>query len=69
MTPDAIRKVIKAFALIAFAVGGVGCVLCVPFALGTRFADLLLAGIYFVAGGIMIIGGLGIYAFLIKDET
>jgi len=69
MTQEAIRKVVKALALIAFTVGGFGSVLCVPFAITNNLWLIATAGIYFIAGGIMIVGGLVTYALLIKDEA
>ncbi|HRZ40098.1 MAG TPA: hypothetical protein P5246_03720 [Candidatus Omnitrophota bacterium] len=69
MTQEAIRKVVKALGLVAFTVGGFGSALCVPYALTTDLVLIATAGIYFVAGGIMIVGGLLTYAVLIKDEA
>lgn len=69
MTPEAIRRVVKALGLVCFTIGGFGCVLCLPFAISTNMIFVAAAGIYFVAGGIMIIGGLVTYALLIKEET
>lgn len=69
MTPEAIRKVVKALGLVCFTVGVFGSALCLPVAIGTNLVEIAVAGIYFIAGGIMIVGGLGVYAYLIEVET
>lgn len=69
MTQEAIRKVIKALGLVAFTVGGFGSALCIPYAITNDWMLVAISGIYFVAGGIMIVGGLITYAILIKDEA
>ncbi len=69
MTQEAIRRVIKALGLVAFTVGAFGSALCVPYAITTDWMLVAIAGIYFVAGGVMIVGGLITYAILIKDEA
>ena len=68
MTPEAIKRVCRAFALVAFTVGGFGSVLCVPYALTNNFVSIITAGVYFVAGAVMIVGGLATYTLLIKDQ-
>ncbi len=68
MTPQAVKTAVKAMALIAFTVGGFGSVLCIPFAMSTNLWFIGVAGIYFIAGGIMIVGGLGTYAYMVNNE-
>lgn len=58
MTDEAIKTFVRALAIVAVAVGGFGSILCVPYALTTNLVLITTAGIYFVAGGIMITGGL-----------
>ena len=58
MTDEAIKQCVRALAIVAVAVGGFGSILCVPYALTTNLVLITTAGIYFVAGGIMITGGL-----------
>ncbi len=67
MTPEAIKSVCKALALCCVAVGGFGSIACVPFALTNNLDLITTAGIYFVAGGVMITGGL--LSFVILDKA
>lgn len=68
MTPETIRKVCKALAILTVAVGGYGSMLCVPYALCNNLYVILTAGVYFVAGAVMIAGGLMSYTSLLKTE-
>jgi len=68
MTPEGIRRIIKALALVSFSVGAFGSALVLPYALTTNITLIAVSGIYFAAGAVMITGGLGVYAILIKDE-
>ena len=68
MTKDAMKYLCKAFAVVSFVVGGVGSILCVPFAITNDLRLIATAGIYFIAGGVMIVGGLLSYVSLIKTE-
>jgi hypothetical protein len=67
MTPEAIKHVCKALAVCCVAVGGLGSMACVPFALTNNLSLITTAGIYFVAGGVMITGGLLSYIVLNKS--
>lgn len=58
MTKEAMRSFIRGMAVVCILVGGLGSALCVPYALAYNLNLVLTAGIYFVAGGIMIVGGL-----------
>lgn len=58
MTEKAFKTLIRAMAILCVVVGGFGSVLCVPYAISTNLVFITVAGIYFVAGGIMIVGGL-----------
>lgn len=66
MTPEAIKHVCKALALCCVAVGGFGSMACVPFALTNNLELIATAGIYFIAGGVMITGGLLSYVVVTK---
>ena len=68
MTPEMIKRFCKAIAVLAVVVGGFGSILCLPYALGTDLTWISAAGIYFIAGAVMITGGLLSYAVLIKTE-
>ncbi|MDP2653469.1 MAG: hypothetical protein Q8Q08_05490 [Candidatus Omnitrophota bacterium] len=68
MTPDAIKQFCRTLAVVCVAVGGVGSVLCLPFALTTDLSLITTAGIYFIAGAVMITGGLLGYVALLKTE-
>ncbi len=68
MTPEAINRVCKALSIVAFFVGGFGSLLCVPYALTTDLYLITTAGLYFVAGGIMIVGGLNAFVLLHTAE-
>jgi hypothetical protein len=67
MTPEAVKQFSKALSVVAVLVGGFGSILCVPFALTNNLYLIATAGIYFVAGGIMITGGLISFAVLNKQ--
>ena len=67
MTPEATKSFCRAFALVCVAVGGFGSVLCLPYALTTNLYLIATSGIYFVAGAVMITGGLVSYVDLLKD--
>lgn len=67
MTPEGIKSVCKALAIVSVAVGGFGSLLCVPYALTANLDLITTAGIYFVAGGIMIVGGL--LSFVIVNKA
>jgi hypothetical protein len=68
MTQEAIRKLVKAFSLVIFSIGCFGSSLVFPFAITNNLTLIAVSGVYFVAGAVMITGGLGTYAVLIKDE-
>ena len=68
MTPEAIKRCCKAFSLVVITVGGFGSVLCLPFALTTSLSLITTSGIYFIAGAIMITGGLFSYVYLVKND-
>ena len=67
MTPEAVKQACKALAMVSVLVGGFGSIMCVPYALTTDLYLIATAGIYFVAGGIMITGGLISFAVLNKQ--
>ena len=67
MTPEAVKELCKALAVVSVIVGGFGSILCVPYALTSSLELIATAGIYFVAGGIMITGGLLSFAVLTKQ--
>lgn len=58
----------RILAMLTLGVGAAGSILCLPFALGTDLKLMTIAGIYLIAGAIMITGGLLTYAILIKTE-
>ena len=68
MTPEMIKRLCKALAVLSVVVGGFGSILCVPFAMTNDLRLIATAGIYFIAGAIMIAGGLLSYVNLIKVE-
>lgn len=67
MTKEAIQAVCRALAILTVAVGGYGSLLCVPYALMNNLQIIATAGIYFVAGAVMITGGLLTYTVLLKS--
>lgn len=69
MTEQVFRGLIRGAAMVAFIVGGIGCVLCVPYTMTTNLVLLTATGVYFVAGGIMITGGLIALSLLSRAET
>ena len=67
MTREMIRSICKAIALLTLAVGGAGSISCLPFAFSTDLRWIVAAGVYFVAGAIMITGGLATYIMLVRE--
>ena len=68
MTPESFKSLVRAFAIVAVVVGGFGSVLCVPYALTNNLYFITIAGIYFVAGGVMITGGLIALSLMLQPE-
>ena len=58
MNSDLITKIINVAALLTMAAGAFGMLFCFPFLWSSNMADLVGAGFPFVAGAILIIGGL-----------
>ncbi len=65
MTPEAIKKFCKALASVTVAIGGIGSLACLPFAFTTHLQLIAVAGVYFCAGAVLIVGGQSAYALLI----
>ena len=68
MTPDALNKFCRALAVVLFTVGAFGCISCLPYALSNSMYWITAAGIYFVAGGIIMSGGLISYVLLTNQK-
>jgi hypothetical protein len=68
MTPEAIKTMCKAIALVVFVTGAFGSVLCLPYAIGWDLRLIAVSGIYFIAGAVMIVGGLFTYAYLVTQK-
>ena len=68
MTKESFRSLVKAFAVVSVVVGGLGSIACVPYAFTSNLYLLTATGIYFIAGGIMITGGLIATSLMIKSE-
>jgi len=66
MTEEAFKKIINALAIISVVVGGAGCILCLPAAFTSNLNFITTTGIYFIAGGIMIVGGLITLAVMVQ---
>ena len=69
MTPEAIRSLCKAAALVSVVAGGYGMMLCVPFIAGTHVTLIAAASLPFIAGAVLISGGLVSYTLLIRKEA
>jgi hypothetical protein len=67
MNKEAIQTLCRALAIVTVAVGGYGSLLCVPYALCNNLYVIATAGIYFVAGAVMIVGGLLTYSVSLKN--
>ena len=67
MNKEAIQTLCRALAIVTVAVGGYGSMLCVPYAFSNNLYILATVGIYFVAGAVMIVGGLLTYSLSIKN--
>jgi hypothetical protein len=55
---------LKGLSVVVLVAGAAGSCLCVPYAIGTDWYLVSIAGVYFIAGAIMIVGGLFTYAYL-----
>ena len=67
MTPEAIRRFCKGLAVVCVGVGGGGSILVLPYAMSWNFTWIATAGIYLVAGAVMITGGLLSYVTLMRE--
>ena len=68
MTPEFIKTVWKAIALVTFVIGAFGSFLCLPYAMTNSLVLIHTAGVYFIAGAVMIVGGMLGYLNLIKTQ-
>ena len=68
MTKEALSKLIRAMGILSVVVGGAGSILCVPFAVTSDLVLIATAGVYFIAGGVMITGGLITVSLMIQPE-
>ncbi|MBF0387758.1 MAG: hypothetical protein HQL20_07885 [Candidatus Omnitrophica bacterium] len=68
MTQAAIKTLCKALAVVMFACGAFGSMLCVPYAIGFDLSWITAAGVYFIAGAIMMSGGLITYTAITLAE-
>ena len=66
MTPEFIKRVCKALAVVCVAIGGFGSLSCFSLLMTNHLYWIATAGIYFVAGAVMIVGGLVTYTLLMK---
>lgn len=64
MTPEAIKTMCKAIAVMTFTMGAFGSLLVVPYAIGWNFQLVAISGVYFIAGAVMITGGLFTYTYV-----
>jgi len=69
MTPEGLNKFCRALAAVMFTVGVMGCFACLPYALSSSMLWVHTAGVYFVAGGIIMSGGLISYILLTQQKT
>lgn len=69
MTPEAIRSLCKAAALVSAVAGAYGMMLCVPFIAGTQVGLIAAASLPFIAGAVLVAGGLVSYTLLIRKEA
>ena len=69
MTPEAIRKLLKAAALVAIFGGGYGMLLCVPYIWSAPVVVTAAASLPFIAGAVLIAGGMVSYTLLIRKEA
>lgn len=67
MTEEAIKKLVRATAIVSVIIGGLGSAACLPYAFSPRLSFVTTTGIYFIAGGIMIVGGL--ITLALSDQT
>jgi hypothetical protein len=69
MTPEAIKSLCKAAALVAVAAGGYGMLLCVPYIAGHSVFVITAASLPFIAGAILVAGGMVSFTLLIRKEA
>ncbi|MEI8011542.1 MAG: hypothetical protein WCI27_03530 [Candidatus Omnitrophota bacterium] len=63
MTPEAITKFGKALAALFVAVGGLGCIACLPLVFGSLPVAAATA-LFLIAGGVLMSGGLISFSLL-----
>ena len=63
MTPESVTKFGKALAALFMAVGGLGCIACLPLVFGSLQVAAATA-LFFIAGGVLMSGGLISFAIL-----
>ncbi len=68
MTPEAIKTMCKAVALTVFTLGAFGSLLVVPYAIGWDLQLIAVSGVYFIAGAVMITGGLFTYTYVTMQK-
>lgn len=67
MTEEAFKKLVRATAVLCVAVGGFGSILCLPYAVTSNWNLVAISGVYFIAGGVMIVGGLITLSVLLQS--
>lgn len=68
MTPEGITKLCKALSVVLFTIGAFGCFACLPYALGPSIGWVTATGVYFIAGGVIMSGGLVSYILLNQQK-
>lgn len=66
MTHEAIVSLCKATAIFSFVAGGYGMILCVPYIMSTSIYVIAAASLPFIAGAVLVAGGLTSYTILLK---
>jgi hypothetical protein len=68
MNPEAIKSICKSAALVAVSAGTYGMLLCTPYIMGNDVVVIAAASLPFIAGAILVAGGMVSFTLLIKKE-
>ncbi len=68
MTPEAVKTMSQALAVVLFVIGGLGSIVCLPYAMSPYLSVVSATGIYFCAGAVMMTGGLLAFAYLVTQK-
>ena len=69
MNPETIKRLCKSAALVAVSAGAYGMLLCSPYMMGPNVVVIAAASLPFIAGAILVAGGMVSFTLLIRKEA